>query len=118
MDRNERGRPITPTSPQRHPDVGEATTQTLLTPPGHLENEPKWYRTPLMMCVASLGKPGQLPQMRSSCLEASEASSGSSITQKIIDVVFPVGISNEVCEARQLRALWGKPQHADASGPG
>ena len=59
--------------------------------------------------------------MRSSCLETSEASSGgsssSSITQNIIDVVFPVRIFNKVCEARQLRALWGKPQHADASGP-
>ena len=112
---------ISRTSAQRHPDIREATLQTLLTPPGHLKNQPKWSRTPLMTCVASPGKPGQLPQMRSSCLETSEASSGgssssSSITQKIIDVVFPVRIFNKVCEARQLRALWGKPQHADASG--
>ena len=34
--------------------------------------------------------------MRPSCLEASEASSGSSIPQKIIDVVIPVRISNKI----------------------
>ena len=34
--------------------------------------------------------------MRPSCLEASEASSGSGIPQKIIDVVIPVKISNKV----------------------
>ena len=34
--------------------------------------------------------------VRQSCLEASEASSGSSIPQKIIDVVIPVRISNKI----------------------
>ena len=34
--------------------------------------------------------------MRPSSLEASEASSGSSIPQKIIDVVIPVRISNKI----------------------
>ena len=34
--------------------------------------------------------------MRPSCLEPSEASSGSSIPQKIIDVIFPVRISNKI----------------------
>ena len=33
--------------------------------------------------------------MRPSCLEASEASSGSSIPQKIIDAVIPVGTSDK-----------------------
>ena len=43
--------------------------------------------------------------MRPSCLEPSEASSGSSIPQKIIDVVFPVRISNEICEATHSTGL-------------
>ena len=34
--------------------------------------------------------------MKPSCLEASEASSGSSIPQKIIDVVIPVRMSNKI----------------------
>ena len=48
---------ISRTSAQHHPDIGEATLQTLLTPPEHLKNQPKWCRTPLMTCVASLGTP-------------------------------------------------------------
>ena len=43
--------------------------------------------------------------MRQSCLEASEASSGSSIPQKIIDVVIPVRISNEISEATHSAGL-------------
>ena len=43
--------------------------------------------------------------MRPSCLEPSEASSGGSIPQKIIDVVFPVRISNEICEAAHSTGL-------------
>jgi len=43
--------------------------------------------------------------MRPSCLEPSEASSGGSIPQKIIDVVFPVRISNEICEATHSTGL-------------
>ena len=43
--------------------------------------------------------------MRPSCLEASEASSGSSIPQKIIDVVTPVRISNEISEATHSAGL-------------
>ena len=34
--------------------------------------------------------------MRPSCLEASEASTGTSVPQKIIDVVIPVRISNKI----------------------
>ena len=37
--------------------------------------------------------------MRPSGRETSKASSGSSIPQKIIDVVVPVGVSNEICKA-------------------
>ena len=43
--------------------------------------------------------------VRQSCLEASEASSGSSIPQKIIDVVIPVRISNEISEATHSAGL-------------
>ena len=43
--------------------------------------------------------------VRQSCLEASEASSGSSIPQKIIDVVVPVEVSNEICEATYATGL-------------
>ena len=43
--------------------------------------------------------------MRPSCLEVSEASSGSNITPKIIDVVFSVRISNEVREATHSTGL-------------
>ena len=38
-------------------------------------------------------------------LEGSEAGSGSSIPQKIFDVVFPVGISNEVSESTHTTSL-------------
>ena len=55
----------------------------------------------------STGNPAKFPiihrssrglklSVRQSCLEASEASSGSSIPQKIIDVVIPVRISNKI----------------------
>ena len=40
-----------------------------------------------------------------SYLEPSEASSGGSIPQKIIDVVFPVRISNEIREATHSTGL-------------
>ena len=43
--------------------------------------------------------------MRPSWLEPSEASSGGSIPQKIIDVVFPVRISNEISEATHSAGL-------------
>ena len=43
--------------------------------------------------------------MRPSSLEPSEASSGSSIPQKIIDVIFPVRISNEVRESTDAPGL-------------
>ena len=43
--------------------------------------------------------------MRPSCLEASEAGSGSSIPQKIVDVVCPVGISNAISEATYATRL-------------
>ena len=43
--------------------------------------------------------------MRSSCLEASEASSCSSIPQKIIDFVFPIRISNEIRELTDAPGL-------------
>ena len=42
---------ISRTSPGHHPDMGEATLQTLLTPSEHLKNQPKWCRTPLMTCL-------------------------------------------------------------------
>ena len=42
---------------------------------------------------------------RPSGLEGPEAGSGSSIPQKIIDVVFPVGISNEVSESTHTPSL-------------
>ena len=46
------------------------------------------------------------PSLRPSSLEPSEASRASSIPQKIIDVVFPVGnLSNKVCEATDTTAL-------------
>ena len=43
--------------------------------------------------------------MRPSGRETSKASSGSSIPQKIIDVVVPVGVSNEICEATYATGL-------------
>ena len=43
--------------------------------------------------------------MRPSCLEPSKANGGGSIPQKIIDVVFPVGISNEVSESTHTPSL-------------
>ena len=43
--------------------------------------------------------------MRPSCLEVSEDSSDSSSPQKIIDVVFPVRISNEVRESTDAPGL-------------
>ena len=43
--------------------------------------------------------------MRPSCLEPSEASSGASIPQKIIDVIFPVRISNEIRESTDAPSL-------------
>ena len=43
--------------------------------------------------------------MRPSCLETSEASSGSSSPQKISDVVFPVRISNENHESTEAPSL-------------
>ena len=43
--------------------------------------------------------------MRPSCVEPSEASSGGSIPQKIIDVVFPVKISNEIRAATHSTGL-------------
>jgi len=43
--------------------------------------------------------------LKPSGLEASEASSGSNMTQKIIDVASPVGISNEVCKATHTTGL-------------
>ena len=43
--------------------------------------------------------------MRPSCLEVYEVCSGSNITQKIIDVVFPVRISNEISEATHSAGL-------------
>ena len=43
--------------------------------------------------------------MRPSGRETSKASSGSSIPQKIIDVVVPVGVSNEIREATYATGL-------------
>ena len=43
--------------------------------------------------------------MRPSGRETSKASRGSSIPQKIIDVVVPVGVSNEICEATYASGL-------------
>ena len=43
--------------------------------------------------------------MRPPCLEPSEASGGGSIPQKVIDVVFPVRISNEISEATHSAGL-------------
>ena len=43
--------------------------------------------------------------MRPSCLETFEASSGSISPQKIIDVVFPVSISDEKRESPSAPAL-------------
>ena len=43
--------------------------------------------------------------MRLSCLEPSEPSSGGSTPQRIIHVVFPVRISNEICEATHSTGL-------------
>ena len=46
--------------------------------------------------------------MRPSCLEPSEASSGGSIPQKIIDVVFPAKISNRIREPTYASGLEGR----------
>ena len=43
--------------------------------------------------------------MRPSGRETSKASRGSGIPQKIIDVVVPVGVSNEICEATYATGL-------------
>ena len=43
--------------------------------------------------------------MRPSWLEPSEASNGGSIPQKTTDVVFPVGIPNEICDATHSTGL-------------
>ena len=43
--------------------------------------------------------------MRPASLEPSEASSGSSIPQKIIDIIFPVRISNEIRESTDAPGL-------------
>ena len=43
--------------------------------------------------------------MRPSGRETSKASSGSSLQKKIVDVIFPVGVSNEISEATYATGL-------------